>query len=73
MLEVDAFEEARDFGEHFKARYGPTIAARKNAAKAGREGDLDDALDQFCDNWDMAGADDARFEMEYLISVGTRT
>jgi SAM-dependent methyltransferase len=73
VLEVDAFEEARDFGEHFKARYGPTIAARKNAAKDGRADDLDDALDQFCDNWNMAGADAACFELEYLISVGTRT
>ena len=72
VLEVTAFDEARDFGEHFKARYGPTIAARKNAAKDGREHDLDDALDRFCDNWNLAGADDARFEMEYLVSVGTR-
>src|SRR3954464_12738272 len=27
-LEVTAFARARDYGEHFKARYGPTIAAR---------------------------------------------
>ncbi len=31
VLEVTAFEHPRDFGEHFKARYGPTIAARANA------------------------------------------
>jgi len=39
VLEVTAFEHPRDFGEHFKGRYGPTIA---------------------------------RFEMEYLLAVGTR-
>ena len=32
-LEVTAFAHPRDYGEHFKARYGPTIAARANAAK----------------------------------------
>ena len=31
VLEVTAFEHPRDYGEHFKARYGPTIAARANA------------------------------------------
>src|SRR4051794_23654677 len=35
-LEVSAFAHPRDYGEHFKARYGPTIAARTNAAKSGR-------------------------------------
>ena len=43
VLEVTAFEKAREFGEHFKARYGPTIAARANAAKTGREAELDAA------------------------------
>ena len=51
VLEVTAFERPRDFGEHFKARYGPTIAARANAAKAGREAELDAALDELCDEW----------------------
>ena len=37
ILEITAFEQARDYGEHFKERYGPTIAARGNAAKDGRE------------------------------------
>ena len=31
--------------------YGPTIVARKNAEKDGREGELDEALDAFCDEW----------------------
>src|SRR3954454_1428004 len=36
VLEITAFEHAHDYGEHFKAYYGPTIAARANAARAGR-------------------------------------
>jgi hypothetical protein len=33
---------------------------------------LDEALDAFCDEWNMGSPDDARFEMEYLVAVGTR-
>jgi SAM-dependent methyltransferase len=73
VLEITAFEQARDFGEHFKARYGPTIAARANAVKTGRETELDTALDEFCDEWNRGTVEQARFEMEYLLSVGTRT
>jgi SAM-dependent methyltransferase len=72
VLEITAFENPRDYGEHFKARYGPTIAARANAAKTGREAEFDDALDEFCDEWNRGSADDARFEKEYLLVVGTR-
>jgi SAM-dependent methyltransferase len=72
VLEVTAFEHPRDFGEHFKARYGPTIAARANAAKTGREAELDAALDELCDEWNLGTLDNARFEMEYLLAVGTR-
>jgi SAM-dependent methyltransferase len=71
-LEVTAFEHPRDFGEHFKARYGPTIAARANAAKTGREAELDAALDELCEEWNRGTPGDARFEMEYLLAVGTR-
>ena len=71
-LEVTAFAHPHDYGEHFKARYGPTIAARKNAAKAGREDEFDTALDAFCDEWNRGTEDAARFEMEYLLAIGTR-
>ena len=71
-LEVTAFAHPHDYGEHFKARYGPTIAARKNAAKAGREDEFDAALDAFCDDWNRGTEDAARFEMEYLLAIGTR-
>jgi SAM-dependent methyltransferase len=72
MLEITAFERARDYGEHFKARYGPTIAARANAQKAGREAEFDEALDRFSDEWNRGTPDSARFEKEYLLSAGTR-
>jgi hypothetical protein len=61
-----------DFGEHFKARYGPTIAAQANARRNGREAELEEALDRFCDEWDRGTPDRARFELEYLLAVGTR-
>ena len=72
VLEVTAFEQPRDFGEHFKARYGPTIAAQATARRNGREAELEAALDRFCDEWDRGTPDRARFELEYLLAVGTR-
>src|SRR3954454_23316885 len=36
ILDVTAFQRPDDYGEHFKQRYGPTIAARANAEKEGR-------------------------------------
>jgi SAM-dependent methyltransferase len=72
VLDVTAFERPRDYGEHFKARYGPTIAARANAVRSDREAEFDDALNAFCDEWNRGSADHARFEMEYLLAVGTR-
>jgi SAM-dependent methyltransferase len=73
VLEITAFENARDYGEHFKSYYGPTIAARANAERNGRAADFDAALDAFCDHWNQAPADEpARFEKEYLLAVGTR-
>jgi SAM-dependent methyltransferase len=71
-LEITAFPQARDFGEHFKAHYGPTIAARANAERNGRAAEFDAALDGFCDDWDRGTGGRARFEMEYLVAVGTR-
>jgi SAM-dependent methyltransferase len=72
VLDITAFERPRDYGEHFKALYGPTIAARANAAKNGREAEFDEALDQFCDEWNRGTPDRARFEQEYLVAVGKR-
>jgi SAM-dependent methyltransferase len=72
VLEITAFEKPRDYGEHFKAYYGPTIAARANAAREGREAEFDEALDRFCDEWNRGTSDRARFEKEYLLAVGTK-
>jgi SAM-dependent methyltransferase len=72
VLEVTAFAEPRDYGEFFKARYGPTIAIRANAAKNGRADEFDAALDAFCEEWNRGNGDGAYFEMEYLLTVATR-
>jgi ubiquinone/menaquinone biosynthesis C-methylase UbiE len=71
-LEITAFEHAREYGEHFKTNYGPTITARANAARDGRERDFDAALDAFCDEWNRGTKDHPRFEKEYLLAVGRR-
>jgi SAM-dependent methyltransferase len=72
ILDITAFEHAHDYGEHFKARYGPTIAARANAQRNEREAEFDAALDAFCDEWNSGTPDAARFEKEYLVAVGSR-
>jgi SAM-dependent methyltransferase len=71
-LDITAFTQARDYGEHFKQHYGPTIATRANADKHGRAQEFDDALDRFCDEWNRGNGGGARFEKEYLIAVGTK-
>ena len=71
-LEITAFDRPRDYGEHFKAYYGPTMAARANAARNGTEAEFDAALDAFCDEWSHETSSPARFEKEYLLAVGTR-
>ncbi|HEY7453572.1 MAG TPA: class I SAM-dependent methyltransferase [Thermoleophilaceae bacterium] len=71
-LAITAFEDAHGWGDHFQERYGPTIVARKNAAKDGREGEFDKTLDDFCDEWNRGSEGSAYFEQEYLVAVGTR-
>lgn len=72
ILEITAFDDPHDYGEHFKERYGPTIAVRANAEKNGQAEEFDAKLRDFCDEWNRGSADDARFEKEYLVAVGTR-
>lgn len=72
VLEITAFERPGDYGEHFKGYYGPTIAARANAVKNGREDEFDAALDAFCDDWSRGTSSPARFEKEYLLAVASR-
>ena len=52
--------------------YGPTIAVQANARRTEREAEFDEALDRFCDEWNLGTPDRARFEQEYLLAVGTR-
>ena len=56
----------------FKQRYGPTIATMANARQNGREQELDNELDKLYHEWNLGTADHARFEMQYLVAVGTR-
>jgi len=72
VLEVTAFPRARDVAEHFKAYYGPAIVTRANAQKDGRERELDEALDALSDRWNRGTDAAARFEIEYLVAVGTK-
>jgi SAM-dependent methyltransferase len=72
MLDITAFERPRDYVEHFKARYGPTIVARANAAKAGRDAEFDGVLDAFGEEWNRGTPEAARFEQEYLLTVARR-
>lgn len=72
VLEITAFPQATGWGEHFKAFYGPTIVARRNAVANGLESEFDAALDAFCEEWNLGGEGPARFEQEYLLAVGTR-
>jgi SAM-dependent methyltransferase len=71
-LEVTAFPERDAFAEHFRGHYGPTIAARRNAAANGREAEFDAVLDGVFHEADRGTDGAARYEFEYLISVGTR-
>ncbi len=43
VLEITAFERPTDYGEFFKARYGPTIGVRANAERNGRAAEFDEA------------------------------
>ena len=72
-LTITAFERATDYGEHFKARYGPTIVACGNAEREGRAEEFDAALDRFCEEWNRGWDGPARFEKEYLLAVGRKT
>ena len=72
VLDVTAFERPHDCATHFKDRYGPTIAAQANARKDGREAELAEALDAFCDEWNRGTPEQARFEKEYLVAVGRK-
>ena len=72
-LEITAFKHPLDYREHFKELYGPTIATFNNARANGREEELDQAMGDFCHEWNRGTEDNARFEKEYLLAIGTKT
>lgn len=71
-LEVTAFARPSEFAEHFKRRYGPTIAAQANARREGREEEFEQALDRFFEEADLGSTGASRFELEYLLTCGPR-
>ncbi len=73
MLDITAFEKPHDYGDHFMNYYGPSIVAGKNAANDGRADEFKQAVFAFCDEWNLGTDEQARFEQEYLLAVGTRS
>jgi len=71
-LAVTAFATPSALAEHFRTLYGPAIATRKHADGNGRAAEFDAALEAFAEEWNRGGDGPARFELEYLVSVGTR-
>jgi SAM-dependent methyltransferase len=72
VLDITAFDTPTDYADHFRGKYGPTIAAENNANNTGRGEEFDEAVRSFCDEWNLGSPDDARFEQEYIVAVGTR-
>ena len=72
VLEITAFERPATTASTSRSYYGPTIAARANAEREGRADEFDEAVDAFCDEWNRGTPEEARFEKEYLLAVGTR-
>jgi ubiquinone/menaquinone biosynthesis C-methylase UbiE len=71
-LDITAFRRPEDWAAHFRDLYGPTIAARKLAAEAGRDAEFVEATDAFAREWNRGTTDAARFQQEYLLAAGTR-
>jgi SAM-dependent methyltransferase len=71
-LDITAFEKATGYAAHFPSNYGPTIRVRANAQKDGRERELEQALNAFCERWNRGGQGKARFAQEYVVAIGSR-
>ena len=50
----------------------PLQAAQTNARSQGREAEFEAELDAFCREWNRGTDEDARFDMAFLVAVGTR-
>jgi hypothetical protein len=71
LLEVTAFETPGAFAGHFTENYGPALAAVANARREEKEAELRRALEAFAEEWNRGTAEQARYEIEYLLAVGT--
>jgi SAM-dependent methyltransferase len=74
VLDVTAFPEREAFATHFTERYGPTIAARRNAVANDLDTEFDAALAGVFHAADVGDGNGggARYALEYLVAVGTR-
>jgi SAM-dependent methyltransferase len=72
VLEVTAFSTADAFADHFASSYGPTIVTQGNARRDEREVEFENALAAVTRARDLGDDGRARFELEYLLAVGTR-
>lgn len=71
-LVVSAFARPQDYAGHLRDCCGLVGTARAHAARTGRAAELDAALAAFCEAWDRGAPGEARFELEFLVAVGTR-
>ena len=71
-LEITAFDHPRDYGEHFKGRYGPTIVAETTRSRTAKEAEFDEASNNSAKSGIAARTTTREFEQEYLVAVGTR-
>ena len=51
---------------------GRRSSPARTPSKNGREAEFDEALERFSEEWNRGTDDEARFEQEYLVAVGTR-
>lgn len=72
VLDVTAFAGPAEFSNHFRERYGPTIAAGANAEKDGRRAEFDAVLDELAVEWNRGDGEGAKFELEYLLTLAER-
>ncbi len=74
VLTITAFSRPTDFGDVLQGPLRPDDRRpRQGAERQGRAEEFDAALDAFCDEWNLGTADEALFEMEYLLAIGLRT
>ena len=73
-LEVAEFATPAEYRDAFKTKYGPTIAAYKNAAgEPGKAEELDRALLRHAEERNLGGNGPGLWRWEYLVATGRRS